>query len=61
MALTSPALTLSVEAMFANIKPTLTALKKLGITDFSADAPGVDIKPGNTIKVPVSSVAAAAA
>jgi hypothetical protein len=61
MALTSPALTLSIEAMFANIKPTLTAIKKLGVTDFSAAAPGVDIKPGATIKVPVSSVSAAAA
>ena len=43
MALTSPAVTLSIEALFANIKPTLTAIKKLGVTDFSADKPGVDI------------------
>ena len=59
MALTSPAVTLAVEAMFGNIKPTLNALKKLGITDFSAEKPGFDIKPGATIKVPVSSIAAA--
>ena len=59
MALTSPAVTLAVEAMFGNIKPTLNALKKLGITDFSAEKPGVDIKPGATIKVPVSSITAA--
>ena len=59
MALTSPALTLAVEAMFGNIKPTLNALKKLGVTDFSAEKPAVEIKPGMTIKVPVSSVSAA--
>ena len=61
MAMTSPALALAVEALFGNIKPTLNALKKLGTTDFSADAPNMDIKPGATIKVPVSSVDAAAA
>lgn len=59
MALTSPALTLAIEAMFANIKPTLDAVKKLGVTDFSTENPSVDIKPGATIKVPVSSVKAA--
>lgn len=59
MALTSPALTLAIEAMFGNIKPTLNALKKLGVTDFSAEKPSVEIKPGATIKVPVSSVSAA--
>lgn len=59
MALTSPALTLAVEAMFANIKPTLDVIKRLGPTDFSAAAPGVDIKPGATIKVPVSDITAA--
>jgi hypothetical protein len=51
--------TLAVEALFANVKPTLDAVKKLGMTDFSADAPGIDIKPGATLKVPVSSVEAA--
>lgn len=61
MALTSPALTLAIEAMFANIKPTLDAVKKLGVTDFSTENPSVDIKPGATIKVPVSSVTAASA
>lgn len=60
MSMTSPALSLAIEAMFANIKPTLTAIKKLGITDFSAEKPGFDVKPGATIKVPVSSVSAAA-
>ena len=59
MALTSPALTIAVEAMFGNIKPTLNALKKLGITDFSSEKPSAEIKPGATIKVPVSSVSAA--
>lgn len=61
MALTSPALTLAVEAMFANIKPTLDVIKRLGPTDFSADAPGVEIKPGATIKIPVSDITAASA
>ena len=60
MSMTSPALSLAVEAMFGNIKPTLTAIKKLGVTDFSAEKPGFDIKPGATIKVPVSSISAAA-
>lgn len=61
MALTSPAVTLAVEALFANIKPTLDVIKRLGPTDFSADAPGIAIKPGATIKVPVSSIDAASA
>lgn len=61
MALTSPALTLSVEALFGNIKPALDIIQLLGPTDFSAEAPGVDIKPGTTIKVPLSTVSAAAA
>lgn len=59
MALSSPAVTLAIEALFANIKPTLNLLKKLGPTDFSADAPNVSVKPGATIKVPVSSVSKA--
>lgn len=59
MALTSPALTLSIEALFGNIKPALDIIKLLGPTDFSAEAPGVDIKPGTTIEVPLSTVAAA--
>ena len=61
MALTSPALTLAVPAMFGNVKPVLDALKKLGPTDFSANAPEFSVKPGATIKVPVSSIAAASA
>ena len=59
MALTSPALTLATEAMFGNIKPALDLLKRLGPTDFSAGAPEYVVKPGATIKVPVSSIAAA--
>ncbi len=61
MALTSPALTLATEAMFGNIKPALDLLKRLGPTDFSAGAPEYVAKPGATIKVPVSSIAAAQA
>lgn len=37
----------------------LKHLSRLGSTDFSAESPGVEIAPGATIKVPVSSVAAA--
>lgn len=59
MALQSPAVTLAVEAMFGNVRPALDTVKKLGMTDFSAAAPGVDVKPGVTLKVPVSSVTAA--
>ena len=58
MAITSPALTLAMDAMFGNIKPVIDALKKLGATDFSADAPGFQVKPGATIKIPVSSIEA---
>jgi len=61
MALTSPALTLATEAMFGNIKPALDLLKRLGPTDFSAGAPEYVVKPGATIKVPVSDIAAAQA
>ena len=60
MALTSPALTLAVEALWANIKPTMDALQKLGFTDFSDEAPGINIKPGATVKVPISDVSKAA-
>ena len=59
MAITSPALTLAVPALFGNIKPTVDALRKLGPTDFSAGAPEYTVAPGATIKVPVSSIAAA--
>lgn len=61
MALTSPGLTLAVPAMFGNIKPAINVLTRIGMTDFSADAPNTDVKPGATIKVPVSSVSAASA
>jgi hypothetical protein len=60
MALTSPALTLAIESLWANIKPTMDALQKLGFTDFSDEAPGIDIKPGATVKVPISDVSKAA-
>lgn len=59
MAITSPALSLAIEALFGAIKPTVDVLRKIGATDFSADAPTVDVKPGATIKVPVSTIAAA--
>jgi hypothetical protein len=47
--------------MFGNIKPALDLLKRLGPTDFSAGAPEYVVKPGATIKIPVSSIAAASA
>lgn len=59
MAISSLALAMSVEAMFANIKPALDTLQKLGACDFSKEAPGIDIKPNSTLKIPISSVAAA--
>lgn len=61
MALTSPAITVAVPALFGAIRPTLDTLRRLGATDFSSDAPEYDIKPGATIKIPVSSVSAASA
>lgn len=61
MALTSPALTVAVPALFGAVRPTLNTLRRIGATDFSADAPDYDIKPGATIKVPISSVSAASA
>ena len=61
MAIQSPALTLAIDALFGNIKPALDIIKKLGPTDFSDEAPGVDIKPGTTMKVPLSTVSAALA
>lgn len=59
MAITSPGLVLASHALFGQVKPLLDSLKKLGPTDFSADAPPVDIKPGATVKVPVSDVSKA--
>lgn len=61
MAITNPALTIAVEALFGYIRPTILNLSKLGSTDFSSDAPQVDIKPGATMTFPVSSVAGASA
>ena len=59
MALTSPGLVLAIDSLFANIKPQLDLIRRLGATDFSADNPGIDIKPGTTIKVPLSGVSMA--
>ena len=59
MALTSPALTLSIEALFGHIRPALDLIDALGPTDFSKEAPGIDVKPGATIKIPLSTVEAA--
>ena len=59
MAITSPALTLAVPALFGRIRPATDLLRRLGPTDFAADAPTVQIAPGATIKVPISSVDAA--
>ena len=61
MAITSPALTLAIDALFGHIKPALDLIDALGPTDFSAEAPGIDIKPGSTTKVPLSTVSAALA
>ena len=61
MALTSPALTLSIEALFGHIRPALDLIDALGPTDFSAGSPGMDVKPGTTVKVPLSTVEAASA
>lgn len=60
MAITSPGLVLAVEALFGFVRPAMVKLGKLGATDFSDAAPGFEVKPGTTIKVPVSSVSAAA-
>lgn len=61
MALSSPGLTLAIDALFGCIKPQLDLINKLGPTDFSKEAPGVDVKPGATLKVPLSTVSAALA
>ena len=59
MALTSPALTVAVPALFGAVRPALDLLRRIGPTDFSADAPDYDVKPGATVKIPVSTVSAA--
>lgn len=61
MAITSPGVTLAIDALFGCVKPQLDILNRLGPTDFSKEAPGVDIKPGATIKVRLSTVQAAQA
>lgn len=61
MALTNPGITMAVHALFANIKPALDLIEALGPTDFSAEEPGVDVKPGTTVKYPLSVVSAALA
>ena len=61
MAMTLTGIALSIEEMFANIRPATDTLQKLGSVDFSSAAPGIDIKPGATIKVPLSTIAAASA
>ncbi len=61
MSLASPAITLSIEALFGKIKPALDIIDALGPTDFSDEAPGLDIKPGSTTKVPLSTVSEALA
>lgn len=59
MALSSPALTLAIDGLFGNIKPALDIVRRIGATDFSDGAPSISVKPGATLKVPVSSVSAA--
>lgn len=54
--ITAPGITLAIDALFGNLKPNVDVLRKMGMTDFSADAPGIDIKPGTTMKVPLSTV-----
>lgn len=61
MALTSPGVVLAIDDLFANIKPQLDTLRAIGATDFSNGAPGVEVKPGTTVKVPLSTVSAAQA
>ena len=61
MALTSPALTLSTETLFGHITPALDLIEALGPTDFSDEKPSLEVKPGATIKVPLSTVSAASA
>ena len=61
MAITLSGIALSIEEMFANIRPATDKLMKLGSVDFSDAAPAYDIKPGATVKVPLSTIAAASA
>lgn len=61
MALTSPGLTLAIDALFGAIKPQLDLIRRIGATDFAAENPGVDIKPGTTMKMPLSAISKALA
>lgn len=57
MAITAPGITLAIPALFGMIKPQVDTLRKLGAVDFAASADGImPIKPGATIKIPISSV-----
>lgn len=57
--ITNPGLVVAIESLFGLIKPAINDLARLGMTDFSAEKPNVDIKPGSTSKIPISSVSAA--
>ncbi len=59
MAIENPGLVQAIEAMFGLIRPRVIDLRRLGATDFSAENPSLDIKPGATMKVLVNSVAGA--
>lgn len=61
MALTSPGLTLAIDALFGAIKPQLDLIRRIGASDFAEENPGVDIKPGTTMKMPLSTISAALA
>ena len=51
MAIENPGLVQAIEAMFGLIRPRVIDLRRLGATDFSAENPSLDIKPGATMKV----------
>ena len=61
MALSSPGVTLAIPALFGALRPVTDFLRRLGTTDFSADAPEYNVAPGATVKVPISSIGAASA
>lgn len=55
----SPALTLSVEALFGRVNPAIAELSKIGWTDFSNEAPEYAVKPGATLTIPIADTAMA--
>lgn len=59
MAIENPGLVQASEALFGFIRPRLNDLRRLGSTDFSLESPSLEIKPGATLKILVSSVAGA--